>query len=279
MLPVRQCDVYHPHAGIALEGAHKRNALFNPRRRVMASVEHQLLAGPLPPVVLSLSDYVKASILKHYPRLDDRLVTLFNAVDLERFTPAPSRPRRDYVNGLFIGQDFMRKGLMCALVAASMLKDSALKITVVGRCHRGFHPPPDAAAQVSFAGETKDPRPYYADADFFVLPTKHDPCSLVVLEALAMGVPVISTKFNGATEIMTDGVHGFILDDPGDVNALAGAMKKMMNAHRRAEMSTACLELRPKLSYEHHLDRLTEIYKQVHSAKSAAQVSTARARE
>ena len=120
---------------------------------------------------------------------------------------------------------------------------------------------PDAAARVSFAGAAADPRPFYNDADFFVLPTRHDPCSLVVLEALAMGLPVISTKFNGACEIMTDGVHGYVLDDPADVDALAGAMRKLLDPRRRAEMSQACLELRPKLSYEHHLDRLEEIYR------------------
>jgi len=75
-----------------------------------------------------------------------------------------------------------------------------------------------------------------------------------------MGLPVISTKFNGATEIMTDGVHGYVLDDPNDVAALADAMRKMMDPQRRAEMSKACLELRPKLSYEHHLDQLEAIY-------------------
>src|SRR5439155_7596627 len=100
-----------------------------------------------------------------------------------------------------------------------------LKLTVVGRNDGKLRPPPDAAARVSFAGAVADPRPFYRDADFFVLPTKHDPCSLVVLEALAMGLPVISTKFNGACEIMTDGVHGYVLDDPADVNALAAAMR------------------------------------------------------
>src|SRR5688572_3408229 len=80
MLPVRRCDVYHPHAGMAREGALKRNALLNPRRRVMARTEHDLLLGPQPPIVLSLSNYVRASILKHYPSA--RVETLFNAVDL-----------------------------------------------------------------------------------------------------------------------------------------------------------------------------------------------------
>jgi len=57
----------------------------------------------------------------------------------------------------------------------------------------------------------RDPYAFYRAADFFVLPTRHDPCSSSWLEALAMGLPVISTIFNGACEIMIDGVHGFVL--------------------------------------------------------------------
>ena len=263
MLPVRRCDVYHPHAGMAAAALVKANRLFNPRRGAMAKVERYLLNSGKPPVVLSLSEYSKKDVIKYYPQLPaDRLATLFNAVDLTRFEPQP-RAKHDYVGGLFIGQDFVRKGLAQTLTAASMLKEPRLKITVVGKKSAKFHAPADAGAQVSFAGEVADPRPFYRDADFFVLPTRHDPCSLVVLEALAMGVPVISTRFNGACEIMTDGVHGYVLDDPEDVNALAQAMRKMLDPRLRAEMSLACLELRPRLSYEHHLDQLEEIYRHV----------------
>jgi UDP-glucose:(heptosyl)LPS alpha-1,3-glucosyltransferase len=261
MLPVRQCDVYHPHAGMAIEAAAKANAVFNARRRRMGEVEREMLSGARPPIVIALSQYVKKSIRPNYPSLaEDGVRTLFNAVDLDRFEPA-SPPKRDYVNGLFIGQDFERKGLPAALTAVSMLKNDRLKLTVVGKNDGRFPAPPDAAARVSFAGEVRDPRPFYRDADFFVLPTKHDPCSLVVLEALAMGLPVISTKFNGACEIMTDGVHGYVLNDPDDVDALAAAMRKLLDPNLLAQMSRACLELRPKLSYEHHLDQLEVIYR------------------
>jgi UDP-glucose:(heptosyl)LPS alpha-1,3-glucosyltransferase len=124
------------------------------------------------------------------------------------------------------------------------------------------------ADRLRFVGPTKDPRPFYREADFFVLPTRHDPCSLVVLEALAMGVPVISTKFNGACEIMTDGIHGYVLDDPMDVNALAAAMQKMMDTNRVAAMSRACIELRPELSYQRHVQRLNEIYSRISEARN-----------
>ena len=218
MLPVRRCDVYHPHAGMALAALDHPMFAFKHRRKAMAHVEPALLSGPDVAVVLCLSDYVKRSVLEYYPAIAPRLATLFNAVDLDRFQPAP---RSDHAgsHALFIGQDFERKGLAETIEAMREIDDPALKLTVVGKERR---PAGTSGGNVTFAGETDDTRPFYRDADFFVLPTKHDPCSLVVLEALAMGVPVISTRFNGACEIMTDGVHGFVLDDPRDVDAPGG---------------------------------------------------------
>ncbi|MEO6436555.1 MAG: glycosyltransferase family 4 protein, partial [Tepidisphaeraceae bacterium] len=188
---------------------------------------------------------------------------LFNAVDTDRYQPR-ARASGGSINVLFVGQDFERKGLQQLIDAFLHIEDHRLKLTIVGGDKR-WHLPLKSITQV---GATSDTRPYYRAADFFVLPTRHDPCSLVVLEALAMGLPVISTKFNGATEIMTDGVHGYVLDDPSAVPALADAMQKLMDPQRRAEMSKACLELRPRLSYEHHLDRLEEIYRSVLKPKS-----------
>jgi UDP-glucose:(heptosyl)LPS alpha-1,3-glucosyltransferase len=286
MLPVRRCDLYHPHAGIAAEALTKGNVWFNPRRRAMADVEHQLLMDERGPVVLCLSEYIKRFVTKHYPLPVERMQTLFNAVDLERFVPAPKNPQRerscmagpyfevrsDDVLALMIAQDFERKGLAPAIEALARVDEDRLKLVVVGGDeairYSSLATNLGVYLHMRFTGRIADPRPFYSAADFFVLPTKHDPCSLVVLEALAMGLPVISTKFNGACEIMTDGVHGYVLDDPNDLDALAGAMRKMMDPARRDAMSKACLELRPRLSYEHHLDQLEAIYSKVNASRT-----------
>jgi len=263
MLPVRHCDVYHPHAGIAAAEVRRWTTVFNPRRRAMARVERELLLSDDGPVVVCLSDYVKGFVRKYLPLPEERLVRLFNAVDLERFTPGGAG-RMDGVNALIIAQDFERKGLRQAIEALARTGEARLHLTVVGK---GDPSPYVALAEhagvtdrVTFAGPTTDPASCYRSADFFVLPTRHDPCSLVVLEALSMGLPVISTIFNGATEVMTDGRHGFILPDPADVGALADRMNRLVDDPTRHRMAAACLELRPTLSYEHHLNQLETIY-------------------
>jgi UDP-glucose:(heptosyl)LPS alpha-1,3-glucosyltransferase len=237
----------------------------------MAEVEQALIAGDQPPVVICLSEYVARDLHAFYPTA--RTATLFNAVNLQTFDPA-RRPtagaeirerfglKRDDTIALMIAQDFERKGLRQSIEALAQLPD--LRLLVVGQ---GKTAPYKRQAErlkvrdrITFAGSTDDPHAFYAASDFFILPTRHDPCSLVVLEALAMGLPVISTVFNGATEIMENGLHGFILSSADDMPALARAMQDCCDASRRQIMSQACLALRPKLSYETHLDTLEAIY-------------------
>jgi len=292
MLPFRRCDVYHPHAGLAIEkmsadqnrGIVQRTVSMllnrvNPRRRAFAKVEQRLLARPRShrPIVLCLSDYVKQSVKQFYPLDDDHLATLFNAVELQKFDPA-ARPTagqelRDKYKlpanatvAVMIAQDFARKGLAEALRALAIAGAAGkhIKLLVVGSGDVTFYQRlatrSGVGSQVIFAGHTDDVYAAYQAADFFVLPTRHDPCSLVVLEALAMGVPVISTKQNGATEIMADGVHGYVLPSHRDIPGLARAMQNLADPATRQSMSDACLALRPRLSFETHLDELLKVY-------------------
>lgn len=286
MLPVRHCHAYHPHAGIAAESLATGHLKYdggvmrtvarvatrlNRRRQRFATVERALLGGPRPPIVLCLSRYIRQIVERHYQLPPDRLPMLFNAVDLDRFTPGGKSDVRarfgidsDKIVGLHLANDFERKGLREAIAAMARVHDDRLVLLVAGR----QNPRPYAALakavgvkNIIFAGQAADSVSFHRAADFFVLPTRHDPCSLVVLEALAMGLPVISTRFNGACEIMTDGQHGFVLDDPADLVTIADSMRALLDRQRRAAMSAACLALRPQLAYGRHLDELEAIYR------------------
>lgn len=277
MLPVRRCDLYHPHAGVEAESILSASSLdktFNLKRKKAIAVEHDLIVDR-EPIILCLSNYVKQAVKKHYEVDEKKLVVLHNGVSLKRFDPAAKpemgkQVRKELgigekkVVGLIVAQDFERKGVREAIQALSKASDARLVLLVVGKdnpnAYMKFAKKSRVAEYVFFAGGMKDVYAAYRAADFFVLPTKHDPCSLVVLEALAMGLPVISTKQNGATEVMTAGKHGFILDNPRDISGLCDAMKQMLNDPKRLAMSKQCLTLRPKLSQEHHVDEVTRLY-------------------
>jgi UDP-glucose:(heptosyl)LPS alpha-1,3-glucosyltransferase len=293
MLPVRGCDVYHPHAGIAAEavrsghlkhsGAIKRGLSravnqINLKRRAFVRTERRLLEQKSVPVVICLSDYVKGEVRRHYPLPEEKMVRLFNAVDLRRFDPGRVVDQRqmirqrwgvgeDRVVMLMIAQDFARKGLRQAIEALAKLKDKRMVLVVAGKgkiaLYQSMAKRLGVGDRVRFVGKTDEPAAFYAASDAFVLPTRHDPCSLVVLEALAMGLPVISTKFNGACEIMEDGRHGFVMDDPSDVEALSGAMGQLLDSGIRQTMAKACLSLRGALSQDHHVEQLMGVYERI----------------
>ncbi len=216
-----------------------------------------------PPTVLILSDYVRQFVTKHYPSLgENKLKKLFNSVDLDRFDgERKSRETSEEVVALIIAQDFERKGVPQAIEAVKIINQSRekgqarLRLMVVGKEH-----PAGVEGNVTYVGETSKIREIYAGADFFALPTRHDPCSLVVLEALAMGLPVITTRQNGASEIMTDGREGFVLEESRNVPLLVERMKRLLDGEARKRMSEAALRLRPRLSQEEHVNRLLEIY-------------------
>jgi UDP-glucose:(heptosyl)LPS alpha-1,3-glucosyltransferase len=294
MLPIRWCDLYHPHAGLAAElvaeghlkyptslgqSMAKLGNKLNRRRQKTAATEHQLLHRAQPPLVVCLSEYVKQSVRRFYPTLDEEdMVTLFNAVDLRRFDPTNDKGGKirkqtrselgvddTKVLAVMIAQNFHRKGLREAISAMAKVPDTRLTLAVVGKDsagpYRALAKKLAVSERVIFVGAVKDAYEYYRAADFFLLPSKHDPCSLATLEALAMGVPVVSTKFNGATEIMTNGIDGFVLADPYRVDLLVTAIKTMMDPRKRATMAEACVGQRSRLSFENHITELLKTYK------------------
>jgi UDP-glucose:(heptosyl)LPS alpha-1,3-glucosyltransferase len=291
--PVRRCDFYHPQAGLAAEALASGHLKYGPvrapldklatrlnrKRQFVGSVERGLLSGERAPVVLCVSDMVRRTAREHYPRMPEaKLVTLFNAVDPARFDPDVKPQARDEVRrqfgigpekvvALIVAQDFKRKGLRPAIEAVARVDDPRLVLLVVGkpdpRPYQQLAARLGVTDRVIFAGPTSDTYGSYRAADLFVLPTWHDPCSLVALEALAMGLPTITTAQNGASEMIERGRHGYVLADPSDVAGLARGISELLEPRTRQARRDACLALRPRLSYEHHLDRLEGLYRSV----------------
>lgn len=275
MLPVPAglCNIYHPHAGIAARRTGSRQAWWtNPRRRLFARTERDLLTRPRPPIVLTLSGLVEEELLWAHPALPrDRIRRLFNGVDLDHFSPerppldrAALDATADEVLALFVANNFELKGLFPLIESLAGVADPRLKLLIVGRddpapfLHRARQL--GVADRLHFAGSRDDLARLYTTADLLVLPTRRDSCSLVVLEALASGLPVVSTRTNGACEIMIDGREGLVLDRWDDVDAIAQALRRLLEPKTRAAMRAAAIDLRPALSWSQHVGTLRSIY-------------------
>jgi len=99
-------------------------------------------------------------------------------------------------------------------------------------------------------------------ADVAVLPTFYDPCSRFILEALAGGKPVITTRFNGATDLFVDNRHGKVVDDPRNINALAKAIEYFTNRDNIQRAGNAIISdnLRQKVSVVRVAGQLKAVY-------------------
>ncbi|MBI5026676.1 MAG: glycosyltransferase family 4 protein [Nitrospirae bacterium] len=219
----------------AIEPLYKRLSFFlNPHHIALLSLERQCFLNSK--IIIANSMMVKKDIAKNYSLPEGKIKVIYNGVDLQRFKPASSEEKKNLKSSfkikedrviLFVGSDFKRKGLITLLRAFSLLvpkhRDKRLIIAGKGKielyssvCKRfGID------RDVTFRGPEQEVEKLYAIADVFVLPTIYDPFSNATLEAMASGLPVITTRYNGASELIENGVHGFIIDNPLDAGAFA----------------------------------------------------------
>ena len=124
-----------------------------------------------------------------------------------------------------VGNDWKKKGLVALIEALAQLKELPLVLVVAGKDDSA--PYQSRIRELGLEGKVKfcpsraDVQWYYAAADVYVGPSLEDTFAQPPAEAMACGLPVITTATNGTAEIMTDGVDGLILQDPNDVAGLA----------------------------------------------------------
>jgi len=285
-------DILQPQAGSRLSNARqdmlslgrwerfeRRLSPWNARRnREFRALERRQF-GPGPGIVIAVSRLVQADLQRRYDLNPSRIRLVYNGIDLPRLAGLDAQTCRenlrrslglhDQVLFLFAGHNFRLKGLGPSLEALCLLSRAgrSCHLAVIGR---GPSEEYQAMARrlgvfdrVTFHGFVYDVRPFYFGADAFVLPTFHDACSLAVGEAWACGLPVITTRFNGAAELMTSGVHGWVLNDPRDSRELARRMESLLEPGLRNTMSAAARELGSGQSLENNFARIEEILKEV----------------
>jgi UDP-glucose:(heptosyl)LPS alpha-1,3-glucosyltransferase len=113
----------------------------------------------------------------------------------------------------------------------------------------------------------------YFAADFLVHPTFYDPCSLVVLEALACGLPIITTRYNGASELLHPSPphqEGYVLRDPHDHQELSWCLAQMLDPGRRHSLAQAARRTALQWTFEQHYRQLMAVLVEAAERKQAA---------
>ena len=285
-------DVFQPQFGsriadwkqnLLLERWPRRIARWlSPRLRLAYLERRRLEARQLASrrgVIVAVSRMVESQLRTLHGVPSERIRVVYNGVDTERFRPARRQSDRPAIRRelafeaddavfLLTAHNLRLKGGAVALAAfARLARDHpGAHLAVIGRGDttrwRALAARLGIARQVHFLGFVDEPARYYAAADALVHLTFYDPCSLVVLEAWASGLPVITTRHNGAAELMRAGVHGFVVDDPTDPDEVSVLMGRLLDARLRNAIAEPARALALAHSRDVNFAEIATLYEQ-----------------
>ena len=241
--------------------------------------ERALLTSQSTRRIIAVSHLVRTQIQEYYP-VDPLLISIVpNGVDYKAFERLRSEESKTAIRLrlglsndrfvlLFVGNEFERKGLHVLLRAVKALGDQSAYLLVVGAGDQGAYGKLASdlgiSNQVGFAGSIPNPEKLYMAADVFVLPTLYEPFGIVVLEAMAAGIPVITSQACGATEGMRHQEHVLFLENPTFVEELVEAVRLLRrDDNLREKMIAAGLERAREFSWDRVAQRVAEIYNEV----------------
>ena len=259
----------------------------NPKAGVYRAIEARQYDPRRGARVVAVSKMVRNDLERFHGVPRDRIHVIPNAIDAGRLAVSdPAAVRRDFrrQNGLkpddlvalFVGHNYWLKGLGPLLLAMRerLRRDPEARPIHLLACGGGKPGPFRSMVEglglggvVHLLGFQPDIRPCFHAADFFALPTYYDPCSLVVFEALACGLPVITTACNGAGELIAEGREGFVVPAPDARAPLADALDRMAVDDARKLMATHAVRLGREQSFDRHVARLIEVFERVAASK------------
>jgi len=253
------CDLYRAGDGVHADWLAFRHS-FSPvggrlrtwlrdKNRKLCALEAEVFAPGGAKRVICNSHFVAGQIVKRFGFDPERIDVIYNGVPCQQFSAgdralgrrALGLRAKDYVI-LLVGAGKERKGHDLAWRAMRHIRQKEAKLVIVDS------PPPAAMPHV------------YAAADVFLLPTLYDPFANVTLEALAAGLPVITSAQNGAAEIMQDGVNGFVLPRADDVKRMVTLLNELEDPTRRESLREPAQALAQKYDLSRNIEATLEVF-------------------
>ena len=250
--------------------------VLSPKQWVSGWVEDAPYQAKRLRAIIAISDMVKRDMMRWYQIPEERIHVVYNGVDIERFHPRNRQYREeirkrhgigDELVILFVSNNFRMKGLgslMKALAKIKMDGHPPFKLLVLGRDRKDpflrLSRKIGISEETVFAGSTDEPEKYYGAADIFVHPSFYDACSLTVLEALASGLPVVTTASTGASEVLCHGEEGWVVGDLKDGEELKRGIVYFFDEKGRRQASSQAREKAEVYSEKANFDRVIAIF-------------------
>jgi UDP-glucose:(heptosyl)LPS alpha-1,3-glucosyltransferase len=254
--------------------------------RVMLALERRVFYKT--PRIITNARRGQGEIAHHYGIPRTRMTTIYNGVDTVRFHGDVRRRFReaqrtawgvsaDDLVLLLVGSGLHRKGLARVIEALGELRRRGVmhvQLIVVGKGrlapYQRLTRQVSVADLVRFEGLRADVERCYAGADLFVLPTLYDPFANACLEAMACGLPVLTTAANGVAELLRDGVNGCVLGDVPSAETVADAVQRLLSWEQRRAMGEAAQQTAGEYPLSRALTHTLQMYEAVVSQPAGA---------
>ena len=279
-------DVYRAGDGCHREwlrtrAEHRATPFAHRRRRssvdrLVLFLERTLLTRRRYRLIVAISARVRADLIRHYGVPAEHIRVVYNGVDTRRFHPAIRQRRREAARrrlevpagaflALFVGTGFERKGL-AYLLRALPAAGEKVWLAVAGRDagadgYRALARTLGVDGRVRFLGPVARPELVYAAADALVLPTIYEPFSNACLEALASGLPVVTTRAAGVSELLNGPLDSLTLASAGDHAALAERLHRLRDPHERRVLGAEARAVAEARSLETMAGEFLEVYR------------------
>ncbi len=281
------CHIFRAGDGVHatwLELASKSLARLSPWHRYTLAAEAAMFRHPNLRAVICNSLMVRNDIARRFPEAADKLHVIYNGIDLEHFHPGLRELHRDAVRTklgaggtapviLYVGSGYARKGVATLIEALTRMATRDAEVWIIGRDKSQRHYERLARKlgverNVRFLGALPDVRPLLGAADIFCLPTVYDPLPNAALEALACGLPVITTTTCGAAEFIKPGVNGALCSARNPA-ALAVQLDTLCQPGAAIAMRDAARASVAALDPAGMADRLLALYRHCHQTTAA----------
>jgi UDP-glucose:(heptosyl)LPS alpha-1,3-glucosyltransferase len=287
-------DLVHSHERIfrmdlmTFHGIPHRTWIHDMRRKSLSGfdqatcwAEKKGIENPALKMILPVSTLVKKELLGNYAVSEDRVSVMHPGVSIERFSRLDARSCRERVrerHGLsasdvvicFVGMNFEIKRLDLTLQGIAGMRCDGFspplpKLLIVGKGNTGPYlkmaKDLGIGDQVVFAGVTDEVEAHYLASDVFVMPSRMDTFGLVVLEAMAAGLPVLISATVGAADLVTHGASGFVLPQNPTAQDMTAFLIQMMDPELRRSMGEAARQIAGNHDWDKVADKMAQIYR------------------
>jgi UDP-glucose:(heptosyl)LPS alpha-1,3-glucosyltransferase len=258
----------------------RKTYAVNPLHLTLLHLEKRLFRSPRIKKIIANSRRGKEEILRHYGVPAEKIEVIHNGVDLDFFHPGNIPLYRKSLRKefrvpaeapviLFLGSGFPRKGLGGLIDSLPMVKKEIPQVVlmVAGRDriqeYRERARRRSCERNVLFLGPTQRAKEFYATCDLFALPTIYDPFSNACLEAMASGIPVLTTPMNGVAELIEDGKNGFVVRDPLDAAEIGRRILDFFSSAQKAEIGERARKTVLSLGLDSVVQRMLSLYEEI----------------